>query len=44
MTVPEITCFHIGLLVADIEKTISNYKRFLGDGPWRMVDMPAGVP
>jgi len=36
MTVPEITCFHIAVVVADVDKAIANYKRFLGEGPWRV--------
>jgi hypothetical protein len=31
MTVPEVACFYIGILVQDIETTIANYNRILGD-------------
>ncbi len=39
MSVPEITCFHIAVVVADIDRAVANYKRFLGDGPWRVREM-----
>ena len=42
MSVPEITCFHIAVVVADIDKAVANYKKFLGDGPWRVRDMGTG--
>jgi catechol 2,3-dioxygenase-like lactoylglutathione lyase family enzyme len=42
MSVPEITCFHIAVVVNNIEKTIEAYRRFLGDGQWRIRDMSAG--
>jgi catechol 2,3-dioxygenase-like lactoylglutathione lyase family enzyme len=34
MTVPEITCFHIAVVVADLDRTIATYRRILGDGTW----------
>jgi catechol 2,3-dioxygenase-like lactoylglutathione lyase family enzyme len=43
MSVPEITCFHIAVVVNDVEKAVEGYKRFLGDGPWRLRDMGAGT-
>ena len=38
MTAPEITCFHIAVVVTDVEKAIANYRRYLGDGPWQVRD------
>lgn len=43
MTAPEIKCFHIAVVVNDIEKTIQSYRRFLGDGSWRTRDMGSGT-
>jgi len=39
VSVPEITCFHIAVVVADIDTAVANYRRFLGDGPWRVREM-----
>jgi len=38
LTAPEITCFHIAVVVTDVEKAIANYRRYLGDGPWQVRD------
>ena len=43
MSVPEIQCFHIAVVVSDLERAVEGYKRFLGDGPWRLRDMPSGM-
>jgi hypothetical protein len=43
MTVPDITSFHIAVVVSSVEKAVEGYKRFLGDGPWRIRDMAAGT-
>jgi catechol 2,3-dioxygenase-like lactoylglutathione lyase family enzyme len=43
MTAPEITCFHIAVVVNDVQKAVEAYKRFLGDGPWRLRDMGSGA-
>jgi catechol 2,3-dioxygenase-like lactoylglutathione lyase family enzyme len=43
MTAPEIQCFHIAVIVDDLEKAVAGYKRFLGDGPWRLRDSPSGL-
>ncbi len=42
MTVPEITCFHIAVVVPDVEKAVASYRRFLGDGAWRVRDTAWG--
>lgn len=42
MTVPEITCFHIAVVVSDLENTVEAYRQFLGDGPWRIRDAAWG--
>jgi 4-hydroxyphenylpyruvate dioxygenase-like putative hemolysin len=43
VSVPEIACFHIAVVVNSVEKAVEAYKRFLGDGPWRIRDMAAGT-
>ena len=43
MTAPEIQCFHIAVVVTNLEKSIEAYKSFLGDGPWRLRDMGNGA-
>jgi Glyoxalase/Bleomycin resistance protein/Dioxygenase superfamily len=43
MSVPEIKCFHIAVVVQSVEKAVEGYKRFLGDGPWRIRDMGSGT-
>jgi Glyoxalase/Bleomycin resistance protein/Dioxygenase superfamily len=43
MSVPEIECFHIAVVVNDVVKAVEGYKRFLGDGPWRLRDMGNGA-
>lgn len=42
VTVPEITCFHIAVVVNSVETAIEAYRRFLGDGPWRVREMASG--
>lgn len=43
MTVPEITCFHIAVVVNSLDKAVDAYRRFLGNGPWRTRDMSSGT-
>jgi catechol 2,3-dioxygenase-like lactoylglutathione lyase family enzyme len=43
VTVPEITCFHIAVVVNSIETAIEAYRRFLGNGPWHIRDMSSGA-
>jgi catechol 2,3-dioxygenase-like lactoylglutathione lyase family enzyme len=43
VTVPDLQCFHIAVVVSDVEAAVASYKRFLGDGPWRVRDMAAGT-
>jgi len=43
MTAPELRCFHIAVVVRDIETTIEAYRRFLGEGAWRTRDMGNGA-
>jgi catechol 2,3-dioxygenase-like lactoylglutathione lyase family enzyme len=43
LTAPELKCFHIAVVVHDIEKTMAAYKRYLGEGPWRVRAMAAGT-
>ncbi|HWO72550.1 MAG TPA: VOC family protein [Dehalococcoidia bacterium] len=43
MTAPELRCFHIAVVVEEIERTIAAYERFLGTGSWRTRDMSSGT-
>jgi hypothetical protein len=43
VTVPEITCFHIAVVVNSVEKAVEAYRRFVGDGPWRIRAMSSGT-